>query len=92
MEIEEGEYDDLWRQRLKAAVAPRDNNTESPVSHKVETFRNPLNGDSVMSKMFVATAAALMTLTFVGVASAQRQDPAPSGQQRQDPAPSGQKK
>lgn len=45
-----------------------------------------------MSKMFVATAAALMTLTFVGVASAQRQDPAPSGQQRQDPAPSGQQR
>jgi hypothetical protein len=45
-----------------------------------------------MFKMLVATVAALMTLSFVGTASAQRQDPTPSGQQRQGPAPSGQQR
>jgi len=45
-----------------------------------------------MSKKLILAAAALGLLVSVGTASAQRQDPAPSGQQRQDPAPSGQKK
>ena len=45
-----------------------------------------------MSKKLTLAIAALGLLVSFGTASAQRQDPAPSGQQRQDPAPSGQQR
>ena len=45
-----------------------------------------------MSKKLIIAAAAVGLLVSYGTASAQRQDPAPSGQQRQDPAPSGQQR
>ena len=81
---------------LAAAVAAAVDNDRILLADGTHALSTTLQVNKEIIVMFAksifAATAALGLLAFAGSATAQRQEPAPSGQQRQDPAPSGQQR